>query len=244
MLPSITTARFARMSRTSALRSGCYAITRSTVEISRFRTQKPLGAASTLRLSPFARFSPVAGCRWHSCKSEASKSGETKSAETRTCKSQSPSPSPSSLQFWTSMSTWRRAGVNTFRCLVGCTSGDFSAMWFLQMFYPELGVGPIMAVAMASGLTTSMLLETVLLRFGRDGLPWPAAAKTAAGMSLISMLTMEAAQNMVDYHLTGGAVTFDSPAFWAAAVTSMSVGFLAPLPYNYLRLRKYGKACH
>ncbi|KAF7558833.1 hypothetical protein G7046_g5332 [Stylonectria norvegica] len=96
----------------------------------------------------------------------------------------------------------------------------------------------------ASGLSTSMLLETVLLRLGRDGLSWPAAAKTAAGMSFISMLTMEMAQNAVDYHLTGGAVAFDSPAFWLAAVVSMSAGFLTPLPYNYLRLRKYGKACH
>ncbi|KAL7619828.1 hypothetical protein AAE478_010373 [Parahypoxylon ruwenzoriense] len=87
-----------------------------------------------------------------------------------------------------------------------------------------------------------MLLETVLLHVGRDNLGWSAAAKTAAGMSLISMLTMEMAQNIVDYHLTGGTVAFDSPGFWVAAVVSMSAGFLTPLPYNYLRLRKYGKA--
>ena len=89
-----------------------------------------------------------------------------------------------------------------------------------------------------------MLLETVLLRYGRDGLGWMAAGKTAVGMSMISMLTMEMAQNLVDYHLTGGAVQFDSPQFWLAAVVSMGAGFLTPLPYNYLRLRKYGKACH
>lgn len=101
-----------------------------------------------------------------------------------------------------------------------------------------------MAVAMACGITTSMGLETVLLRLGRDGLSWPAAAKTAAGMSLISMLTMELASNLVDYHLTGGVVAFSSPAFWGAAGISMTAGFLTPLPYNYLRLKKYGKACH
>jgi hypothetical protein len=96
----------------------------------------------------------------------------------------------------------------------------------------------------ASGLTTSMFLETVLLHLGRDRLPWLAAARTAAGMSLISMLTMEAAENAVDFHLTGGVVAIDSPAFWSAAAVSMAAGFLAPLPYNYIRLRKYGKACH
>lgn len=89
-----------------------------------------------------------------------------------------------------------------------------------------------------------MLLETVLLHRGKDRLPWPVAAKTAAGMSLISMITMEAAENAVDFYLTGGTVCFDSPAFWAAAAASIVAGFLAPLPYNYVRLRKYGKSCH
>lgn len=97
---------------------------------------------------------------------------------------------------------------------------------------------------MASGITSSLLLETALLRLGRDRLPWIAAAKTAAGMSMISMVTMEAAENAVDFHLTGGVVQFDSPAFWGAAVLSVAAGFLVPLPYNYMRLRKYGKACH
>lgn len=89
-----------------------------------------------------------------------------------------------------------------------------------------------------------MLLETALLHWGRDRLPWPAARRTAAGMSLISMLTMEAAQNAVDWHLTGGVVALDSPAFWLAAAVSMAAGYLAPLPYNYFNLRRFGKACH
>ena len=83
-----------------------------------------------------------------------------------------------------------------------------------------------------------------MLRLGRDRLSWIAAAKTATGMSMISMITMEAAENAVDFHLTGGMVQFDSPAFWSAAILSVAAGFLTPLPYNYIRLRKYGKACH
>ncbi|KAM3432431.1 hypothetical protein NHJ13734_006860 [Beauveria thailandica] len=150
-------------------------------------------------------------------------------------------PAPS-IGFWSSRATWHRASLNTLRCLVGCTTGDFSAMWLLQTHYPELGMPTIMAISMAAGISTSMVLETVLLRLGRDGLSWPAAAKTAAGMSLISMVTMELAENVVDYSLTGGAVAFDSPAFWLSALVSMGAGFLAPLPYNYHRLRKYGKA--
>lgn len=97
---------------------------------------------------------------------------------------------------------------------------------------------------MASGITTSIILETILLRRGADRLSWPMAARTAMGMSIVSMLAMEAAENIVDYHLTGGVVDVGDPRFWMAAAASVAAGYLAPLPYNYLRLRKYGKACH
>ncbi|OJD15681.1 hypothetical protein AJ78_04099 [Emergomyces pasteurianus Ep9510] len=152
--------------------------------------------------------------------------------------------SPLSLNFWASRPIWRRAMLNTLRCLIGCTIGDFSAMWYLQAFYPDLAVGYIMGASMATGIASSMTLETVLLHRGRDKLGWTQAFKTAAGMSMISMLSMEAVQNVVDYHLTGGVVTLSDPYFWCAAGVSMAAGFLAPLPYNYIRLRKYGKACH
>jgi hypothetical protein len=55
-------------------------------------------------------------------------------------------------QFWTSRATWKRAAVNTFRCLIGCTAGDFSAMWYLQLSHPALGMGTIMAISSASTL--------------------------------------------------------------------------------------------
>ncbi|KAJ5559698.1 hypothetical protein N7513_002097 [Penicillium frequentans] len=157
-----------------------------------------------------------------------------------------PSSSTSILNrtFWSCKSTWKRARINTLRCLLGCTVGDFSAMWTLQSLYPELGMNTIMLVSMASGITTSIILETVLLKRGADALSWSRAARTAMGMSMVSMVAMEIAENAVDYHLTGGIVAFDDPRFWVAAVASVGAGFLAPLPYNYVRLRKYGKACH
>ncbi|KLJ06302.1 hypothetical protein EMPG_10286 [Blastomyces silverae] len=172
---------------------------------------------------------------------------EKSSSDTnRQCQNSPPTvpSSPLNLSFWKSRSIWKRAMLNTTRCLIGCTIGDFSAMWFLQAYYPDLGVGYIMGVAMASGIASSMTLETVLLHLGRDKLGWAQAFKTAAGMSTISMLSMEAVQNVVDYHLTGGVVALSDPYFWGAAGVSMAAGFLAPLPYNYIRLRKYGKACH
>ncbi|EPE09102.1 hypothetical protein F503_06878 [Ophiostoma piceae UAMH 11346] len=163
-----------------------------------------------------------------------------------TChKSSSSSPPPTSIAFWQHAPTWRRAGVNTLRCLIGCSVGDFAAMWYLQTHHADLGMWPtIMGLAVASGLASSITLETFLLKLGKDRLPLREAARTAVGMSFISMVTMEVAENAVDYHLMGGVVAFDEPAFWGAALVSMGAGFLAPLPYNYLRLRKHGKSCH
>ncbi|KAB8077877.1 hypothetical protein BDV29DRAFT_167612 [Aspergillus leporis] len=159
-------------------------------------------------------------------------------------KSATTTPPVTKLAFWTDKPTWSRAGVNTLRCLVGCTLGDFSALWMLQSLFPEMGMGAVMGVSMASGLLTSLTLETVLLVQGKDRLPWKHAFKTACGMSFISMLAMESVQNLVDYHLTGGVVVLGDPGFWAAAVAAMGAGFLAPLPWNYFRLRAWKKACH
>ena len=66
------------------------------------------------------------------------------------CSRQATHSTPLSLAapgFWASRSTWRRAAVNTLRCLAGCTLGDFSSMWYLQAFYPDLGMGTVMGIS-------------------------------------------------------------------------------------------------
>ncbi|KAF9562119.1 hypothetical protein EC968_005386 [Mortierella alpina] len=148
--------------------------------------------------------------------------------------------------FWSDPTTWKTASTNTFRCLIGCTAGDMSMLFYLQSFHPTLSPGIAMAMAMASGITTSIALETVLLRFSKSSrMPWRAAFKTATGMSLISMLTMEAVENAVDVHLMGwGNVNIQDPFFWKAIGISALAGWSAPLPFNYWNLRRHGKSCH
>lgn len=55
--------------------------------------------------------------------------------------------SASSISYWNSRVLWKRAGINTLRCLVSCTLGDFSTMWFLQSQHPSLGVYLIMGIS-------------------------------------------------------------------------------------------------
>ncbi|KAI9299808.1 hypothetical protein BJ944DRAFT_273872 [Cunninghamella echinulata] len=147
-------------------------------------------------------------------------------------------------EFWMDNTSWQRTRINTFRCLIGCTSGDFSMMWYLQYNYPDLSPMVSTSAAMAAGLTTSLLLETVLLKRTMKGITYQQAFKTAMGMSFASMLAMELAENAVDWHLMGGVVDFSEPKFWMAAATSMLAGYLVPLPYNYWRLKALGKSCH
>ncbi|KAI8575291.1 hypothetical protein K450DRAFT_262451 [Umbelopsis ramanniana AG] len=152
-------------------------------------------------------------------------------------------PSMVTLDFWSDKTTWQRTRINTLRCLVGCTAGDFSTMWYLQSAYPSMPALTCTAMSMVAGITTSLALETVLLQRSMK-VPYTAAFKTAMGMSFVSMLAMETAENVVDWHLTGGQVMLQDPKFWLAAAASAAAGYIVPLPYNYWRLRALGKACH
>ena len=81
-----------------------------------------------------------------------------------------------------------------------------------------------------------IILETVVLS---RQMIISKAFKTAIGMSLISMLSMEIAMNTVDWIIMGGA-----KLVWWVIPIMLFVGFLTPWPYNYYRLKKYNIACH
>ena len=138
---------------------------------------------------------------------------------------------------WKCKHTWRRSAKNTAWCLLGCAIGDFGTILFFQLTkipFPLLG---IMILAIINGLITSIILETIILI--RQGFSFNGAVKTASGMSLISMLSMEIMMNSTDYILTGGAIL----TWWVVPIM-LIVGFLTPWPYNYWRLKKFGINCH
>ena len=137
---------------------------------------------------------------------------------------------------WYCKHTWRRASYNTMWCLLGCSIGDFGTIAYFQFMGIAWPVLAIMVLAIINGLITSILLETFIL-FRQ--MPFKAAFQTAIGMSLISMISMEAAMNLTDFILTGGAILN-----WWIIPIMLVVGFLTPWPYNYWRLKKYGIACH
>lgn len=96
----------------------------------------------------------------------------------------------------------------------------------------------------AAGTSTSVVLETAMLNLGKDRLPLVAAARTACGMSMVSMLAMEFTENAVTLGLADPSMGLADSRFWIVTALSMTAGFLAPLPYNYFRLKFWKKACH
>ena len=138
---------------------------------------------------------------------------------------------------WTCNHTWSKSAKNTFWCLLGCAIGDFGTILFFQLTkipFPVLG---IMILAIINGIITSIILETIILL--RQNFSFKLAFKTAIGMSLISMVSMEIAMNATDYFLTGGAIL----TWWVVPIM-LAVGFVTPWPYNYWRLKKFNEACH
>ena len=137
---------------------------------------------------------------------------------------------------WTCKSTWKKARYNTLWCLLGCSIGDFGTILFFQYSSYSLPTHYIMLLAIANGILTSIALETFILSFTHSLF---SAFKTAVGMSLISMIGMEVAMNLVDVILTGGAIINIY-----VIVPMLLAGYFTPLPYNYYMLKKYNKACH
>jgi len=138
---------------------------------------------------------------------------------------------------WSCKHTWSRSAKNTFWCLLGCSIGDFGTILFFQLTKIPFPVLAIMVLAIINGIITSIILETIILL--RQNFSLKLAFKTAVGMSLISMVSMEIAMNATDYFLTGGAILN-----WWVVPIMLAVGFVTPWPYNYWRLKKFNVACH
>ncbi len=138
---------------------------------------------------------------------------------------------------WSCKHTWKKSAKNTAWCVLGCAIGDFGTILYFQLTQIPFPVLGIMILAIINGLITSIILETIVLM--SQNFSFVNAFKTACGMSLISMISMEVMMNLTDYVLTGGAIL----TWWVVPIM-LIVGFLTPWPYNYWRLKKFGVACH
>ncbi len=139
------------------------------------------------------------------------------------------------MDFWLDRSKWKTSAFNTLICLIGCSIGDFGTILYFQFYTNIDSIMLIMPIAIFNGILTSIILETILLL---KDMTLKVAFKTAIGMSLISMISMELAMNFTDIFLEGALVlTFSS------IIPVLIIGFIVPWPYNYWRLVKYNRSC-
>jgi hypothetical protein len=136
---------------------------------------------------------------------------------------------------WECSHTWKQSAYNTVWCLIGCSIGDIGTIYYFQVNQIPWSTLSIMLLAMTNGILTSIFLETIIMLKQMD---LKTAFKTAIGMSLISMISMEVAMNLVDYLVTGGA-----KINLMVMPLMLLAGFLTPWPYNYWRLKKFNKGC-
>ena len=105
--------------------------------------------------------------------------------------------------FWQDIKLWKSASQNTLHCLVGCSMGDFGMLIFLQAYYPNTSLWVQMFLAIVTGLCTSIILETILLKI-KKYFGWRKAFLVAFSMSFMSMIAMEIVMNITDFMITGG----------------------------------------
>jgi copper chaperone CopZ len=149
------------------------------------------------------------------------------------------------LEFnWNDGVVWKQSAHNTKWCLIGCSIGEFGTLAYYS--YSNITADLAMysnawyfyaILPLINGLATSVMLETIIMK--RGGMDFRNALSTALGMSFISMLMMEIAMEITDLIFTNGQLGMNPVAIPFMLV----VGFLTPWPYNYWRLKKYGKAC-
>tara|TARA_Y100000996_G_scaffold347827_1_gene286277 strand:+ start:1772 stop:2197 length:426 start_codon:yes stop_codon:yes gene_type:complete len=139
------------------------------------------------------------------------------------------------MEFWLDRSKWKTSAFNTLICLIGCSIGDFGTILYFQLYTKIDSIMLIMPIAIFNGIVTSIILETILLM---RSMVLKNAFKTAIGMSLISMISMELAMNFTDIFLEGALILS-----FSSIIPVLIVGFIVPWPYNYWRLVKYNKNC-
>ena len=137
---------------------------------------------------------------------------------------------------WKCLNTWKQSANNTLWCLIGCSIGDFGTILYFQITNIEWNTLAIMILAIINGILTSILLETIILL---RQMTFIQALRTAMGMSLISMISMEIVMNALDVIIKGEAYIdiYIVPLILLA-------GFITAWPYNYWRLKKFNLACH
>ncbi|TVL91616.1 DUF4396 domain-containing protein [Streptomyces sp. SAJ15] len=125
--------------------------------------------------------------------------------------------------------SWGLAARATLHCLTGCATGEILGM----VIGTALRWGNVPTMALAIFLAFVLGYSLTLLAALRAGLGLAAAVKVALAADTVSIVVMEAVDNLIialtpgamDAHLTDGL-------FWAALLGGFAVAFVVTTPVN------------
>lgn len=129
--------------------------------------------------------------------------------------------------------SWRRGFRSTAHCYSGCGAGEITGI--------IIAVGILSLGNLNVALTTFTLayvagFTLTVLPMMQEGADFKTALKDAFYTETASITVMEIVAITVDLTIAGEA-TMGDPRFWTALIISLTAGFLAAWPVNYLLVR-------
>lgn len=129
----------------------------------------------------------------------------------------------------------KMAASATLHCLTGCAIGEVAGLVIGTAFAWNNAPTTILSILLA--FVFGFTLSTIPLR--KAGLGLSAALSIVVASDMLSITTMEIADNAVMYAIPGAMhVTVLDPLFWASMAISLAVAYIVAYPVNRYLLTK------
>ena len=127
------------------------------------------------------------------------------------------------------MNSWRMAITATLHCLTGCAIGEVLGMVLATWW----GWGNLASILLAVGLAFFFGYLLTFTGVRRLGVDVPTAVRAALASDTVSILSMEAIDNLFILLVPGAmAATLVDGLFWASLVVSLVIAFALTVPVN------------
>lgn len=127
------------------------------------------------------------------------------------------------------MSSWRMAVTATLHCLTGCAIGEILGMVLATWW----GWGNLASILLAVALAFFFGYTLTFVGVRRLGVDVPTAVRAALASDTVSILSMEAIDNVFILLVPGAmAATLVDGLFWVSLTVSLVIAFVLTVPVN------------
>ena len=127
------------------------------------------------------------------------------------------------------MNSWRMAVTATLHCLTGCAIGEILGMVLATWW----GWGNLASIVLAVALAFFFGYTLTFVGVRRLGVDVPTAVRAALASDTVSILSMEAIDNVFILLVPGAmAATLVDGLFWVSLTVSLVIAFVLTVPVN------------